>query len=799
MVDYDFSTLNDKEFEALCIDLLSAKLNKQFTRFKAGRDGGIDGRYFSSNGSIEIIQCKHYLKSGFDTLLHTLKNIEQPKVNKLSPQKYYVVTSVPLNPANKTKIRALFTSYMPNDDYVIGQEQLNILLGRHPDIEKRYFKLWLSSVNVLNTILNNAIVGRSDYFINKIKAKSGLYVFSDIVSKAAKIIKEKSTVIIEGEPGIGKSTLAEMLILMGIKSGYKIYKIENAINEAEKIFSISDEEKQLFYFDDFLGSNYLTAIENHKDSHIVNFIERISKSKNKKFILTSRTNIIQRAKSLSDIFNNAKTNQNEYIMSVTQLSEMNKAKILYNHIWYSKLPEDYIDQLYEDRRYLKIIQHKNFNPRIIEFITDISRLSGISANQYWANIEEKLNNPAEIWANTFDNQSNDYIRALVILIVFSNGKITERELITSYNKISERITKTETQNTDFSSSMKIAVNYFINRSIESSTKETSYSLFNPSITDFILKRYYSDTTLLFNVLLALRSTQSISVISNASLADSLDKKVIEKIIKKLFNALDVNDYGYEFSFDFIICLIYHLQKNDATDQISKIQTFIKYVLQEKPNLANNELGSKLKFAKLSLSDAQNYILLGFWISILLKFDDYNFIKNYEKLDLLSYTLTMIKEANIEDSIDEISNFVELLNKIGIHDELLINSLNEYINKDFLPCYINFVVYETIDINAIETYQEINYCDGSDEGISIVEESIECFILDAINDTLPYLNKLSGIYIDEDAILSVIDIDTIKQKLIKDYGYEYEPPDDYYDRHERATDYSNVEELFERNR
>ncbi len=799
MTNYDFSTLNDKEFEALCIDLLSAEYGKQFTRFKAGRDGGIDGRYFGADNLSEIIQCKHYLKSGFDRLLHTLKNIEQPKVNKLSPQKYYVVTSVPLNPANKTKIRALFTSYIPNDDYVIGQEQLNILLGRHPDIEKRYFKLWLSSVNVLNTILNNAIVGRSDYFINKIKAKSGLYVFSDIVTEASRILKKKNTVIIEGEPGIGKSTLAEMLILIGIKNNYKIYKIENSINDAEKIFSISDEEKQLFYFDDFLGSNYLTEIENHKDSHIVNFIERISKSKNKKFILTSRTNIIQRAKSLSDTFNNANTKQNEYVLSVKQLSEMNKAEILYNHIWHSKLPVNYIDQLYEDKRYLKIIKHKNFNPRIIEFITDIDRLSGISASQYWVDIEEKLNNPAEIWANTFDNQSNDYIRMLVLLVVFSNGSIEQSELINAYNSISKTITKTETQNTDYNSSIRVANNYFVDRNINVETKIISYSLFNPSITDFIIKKYHSDSNTISNILFALKNTRSLTFTSKAGISGGLNKKSTEQSIRKLFSRINVDEYGLEYSFDFIISLIYYVQNINSSYESNKIQLLIAKILKDKPNLANIELDSKLKLGKFSLVAAQNYIVLGFWIKILLKIDDYNFLSNENTLELLNYTFAMLKEAQIEDSIDEISDFIDLVNNLKINNGSLINSLDEYINNEFLPCYINFVVDDTIDINAIETYQEINYYDGSDEGISIVEESIECFILDAINDTLPYLNKLSGIYIDEDAILSVIDIGTIKQKLIKDYGYEYEPPDDYYDRHERSTDYSNVEELFERNR
>ena len=69
MIDYDFSTLNDKEFENLSIDLISKDKDKRFERFKAGKDGGIDGRFYHNNGSQEVVQCKHYLKTGFSGLI----------------------------------------------------------------------------------------------------------------------------------------------------------------------------------------------------------------------------------------------------------------------------------------------------------------------------------------------------------------------------------------------------------------------------------------------------------------------------------------------------------------------------------------------------------------------------------------------------------------------------------------------------------------------------------------------------------------------------------------------------------
>jgi len=48
-------TLNNKEFENLTISLISRDRGKRFERFKASRDGDIDGRYYGNSGKQEII------------------------------------------------------------------------------------------------------------------------------------------------------------------------------------------------------------------------------------------------------------------------------------------------------------------------------------------------------------------------------------------------------------------------------------------------------------------------------------------------------------------------------------------------------------------------------------------------------------------------------------------------------------------------------------------------------------------------------------------------------------------------
>src|SRR5690606_24967141 len=117
-------------------------------------------------------------------------------------------------------------------------------------------------------------------------------------TKGLRILEENNVIIMTGEPGIGKTTLADNLALYYSAKGYEFCDIEENISEAESIFREREKKNILFYCDDFLGSNLYDAINNKRDSHIVKFINRVRKDDSKKFILTSRTNILNKAFSL---------------------------------------------------------------------------------------------------------------------------------------------------------------------------------------------------------------------------------------------------------------------------------------------------------------------------------------------------------------------------------------------------------------------------------------------------------------------------------------------------------------------
>lgn len=543
MTDYDFSQLNDKEFEVLATDLLSLLLNKRIERFKPGRDQGVDGRFFSLDGSEIVLQYKHYVRTGYNGLLAKLKSEELPKVRTISPIRYYLVTSVPLSRKNKSDIKTLFAPFIKSDNDIFGQEDLNDLLAQNPHIEEKHYKLWITSANVMQRIMNHAIKGRSQYEIERFQKNSHRYVETSYHELALRILRENRVIIITGEPGVGKTTLAENLCLYFASLGYEFIDIEESVSEAENVYM--PNKQQIFYFDDFLGSNYFEAIENKKDAHIMKFIDRVRNDGNKLFILTSRTNIFNNGIQYSPYFMNQKIERNEFLLTIGALSDMDKARILYNHLWHSKLGNDFIEEIYKDRRYFVIIEHKNFNPRLIEFITDNDRLQ-IDPLNYWEHILTTLNNPQGIWSECFKNQNNAFVRNMVLLTVFNGGSIMEDDLRNGYYQLCELSGLVNPSHTekDFESMSRIATKSFLNRNMY--PDKIQFELFNPSIADFVLNNYCKDIDKLVQIYRSLDTCKSlerlISLENEGILSELTVLRIKEAVFYHAFNEMKPIDY-----------------------------------------------------------------------------------------------------------------------------------------------------------------------------------------------------------------------------------------------------------------
>lgn len=575
MTDYDFKTLNDKEFEVLATDLLSKRDGVKYERFKPGRDRGVDGRYFMRHGKEIILQCKHWISTPLEKLIKNLAENELPKIKALNPEKYILVLSHPLSRNDKDVILKKLSPYIKTPSDILGREDLNDILALNEDIERRHYKLWITSSNILNSLLNKPIHGRSESLLEDIKSNSYMYVETENHNRALEKLEYLGTVIITGPAGIGKTTLAEQLLLYYTSLGYSLHSISKDINEAESVFNI--DENQIFFFDDFLGRNYLEALSGHEGSHIVNFIKRIKKNKKKKFILTSRTTILNQGKILNDVFHNNNLQRNEFEISFESFSPLDKAKILYNHIWHSSLSKDHVDQLYLNKRYKEIINHKNYNPRIIKFITDSERLDECDHSQYWNYCKDRLDNPADVWRHPFEAQHDDFGRALILLVTLNSREIDQAALAEAYSRLlSLPYAFNMDGKKDYLQQLRHLVGSMLNRTLMKDGRSL-INLFNPSIGDFVLKRYPSDIPALRSTFTCLRSVSSIKTVldlhKNNLISIQARNEILESIIK---TAHSLNYVGYDAEYISIAILNYYsnLDRPEFRSIIDSASNFI---------------------------------------------------------------------------------------------------------------------------------------------------------------------------------------------------------------------------------
>ena len=436
MPNYDFKQLSPHDFELLSRDLIQERDELILESFTTGRDSGIDFRYAQAEGNC-IVQCKHYAETGFSGLLSSLKK-EAKKVLKLNPTRYILSTSVGLTPKNKQDIKNLFGNVLKTED-ILGQADLNNLLGLYDQVEKRHYKLWLTSSAVLDQVMHNESFIQSGFEIERVLRDIRRYVRSDAYPNACNLLEKNYVVIISGIPGVGKTTLARILLYTYLERGFEPVSILMDFSEARKRYKPG--KKQIFYFDDFIGATFLgervSSFTRNEDRSILDFIELVQSSGTARLIMTTREHILQQAFISSEKIKQSDILENKYVLKIGDYRPMQRAEILYNHIYFSGLPKNYRDILLTDRFYTKIIEHKKFNPRLIQWLSDIQRLSSVSSDDYQSFILSLLANPAEIWLHAYEHQISDAARSILLTLYTYKGECNIHRLEQAFRVLHE--------------------------------------------------------------------------------------------------------------------------------------------------------------------------------------------------------------------------------------------------------------------------------------------------------------------------------------------------------------------------
>ncbi|MBS1662788.1 MAG: restriction endonuclease [Bacteroidetes bacterium] len=443
MASYNYLDLSPAEFEDLSRDLIQVREGIFLESFKSGKDKGIDFRY-KDDGVYIVLQAKRY--EHYRDLKQALVHKELAKARSLKPSRYILVTSVDLTVSQKEELLLLFKGLMVKESDILGKKDLNNLLEqtKYENVKKTHYKLWLTSLNLLADAVDQ-VVYRKEYNLARaewdtIRQESKYYVQNKSFLEALDRIAESRMVLITGTPGSGKTTLGYALIsYFHAKEGYDDLIPIRHIDQAWHM--LKEGKKQIFFYDDFLGDINFKKFLNNEDIYITKFIRRIGALPDKILILTTREYVFRQAELLHPELKKDFYKLSRCIVSPETYSEYIKAKILYNHLYFSGLHSNQILTLTSRTNYQTIIRHPNYTPRLIaRYIEVAARHKDKEGRAFFNAFKKYLDHPREFWKDIYEKLSP--ASQLFLLVMFStNDPIYLDHLKEAYTAAVDRYTR----------------------------------------------------------------------------------------------------------------------------------------------------------------------------------------------------------------------------------------------------------------------------------------------------------------------------------------------------------------------
>jgi hypothetical protein len=428
--NYDFRSLSPEDFQRLVADLLARLWDCHVEAFRSGRDKGVDLRaslYEEGERKICIIQCKRLDPAAFSRLLRVIEQEERAKVDRLCPDRYVLATSVSLGVEQKDKLAGALAPWCRAREDILGQDDINSLLRRFPDVERLHFKLWLGSTQVLERLLNADIWNLTGASLDEIQSDVRRFVIHDGVQAALDILHDQHHCLIVGVPGIGKTTLAQILLLYYIHLGFQPVIVTQDIEEAWRLIheTQNTQRKLIVLYDDFLGQVSFDAAKlgKNEESRLIALMKLCARRIDIRFILTTREYILADAKRQHAKLADATLNISRFVLRLEHYTRPMRARILFNHMFFSDLPDSRLRALVMSQTYRTLVAHENFNPRIIRAISEHANFRSLSDEEYVKEIVKQMDDPASIWELPFDTQIRAESRFVLMLIWSFNGPV----------------------------------------------------------------------------------------------------------------------------------------------------------------------------------------------------------------------------------------------------------------------------------------------------------------------------------------------------------------------------------------
>jgi Uncharacterized protein conserved in bacteria len=476
----------------------------------------------------------------------SIKSIQRYESNKFQPDTYTLVK---------------FATYFDiSVDYLLG------LLPYDSESKKEIDKVFQKGKY---NARHNILFQESARELEEALRKAEVFVETQIYRDALKRLVGGKVLVISGEPGMGKTSIAYQLGRYFVQEkGYENFFWVRSVDEIYVAQQIV--EKKVIIFDDFWGSIFQESSFAGKDEQrLSKIIKRIKDDNSCILIMTTREYILKQGlekhADLKEVIEKYRLE-----CRLDEYSDIEKVKIFFGHLKQSKLNWLQTEKLFNEHN--EIVKHANYNPRVIEMFLQNVGIEDDSQNcveLFWNYLEC----PENFWHAIFNNLSTEARLLSIILLISpipSNCDYIRKTYYKCLNQM-ERITDKENFEKCLGELEKTVI-----KSLALDDSNTIIIKFqNPSVQDYLFSYLHKHINQYFEILLqgSCYYDQLIYTLTHYS-HELSDKKyralmqkcidnfeIMPKITESFIKYLDNNEFEYFEN---------HLQKNTTLSLFYKL-------------------------------------------------------------------------------------------------------------------------------------------------------------------------------------------------------------------------------------
>jgi hypothetical protein len=250
-------------------------------------------------------------------------------------------------------------------------------------------------------------------------------------------------------------------------------------------------------------------LNKNEDNRLLSLIREIQETPGKALVMTTRDYLLEHARLRHDRLVAQDVSEAVSVIQLTDLGLRVRGQILYNHVHQSQLPPEEKRRFADPEVWCLVVEHRNFNPRLIE---ETLRLSARRGQDVAAAMLENLDDPRRVWERIVENElSDEAVHLLEVLFTFGSTGLGSLEASWhSYRKEMDQSADGRT----FRRALQVLDGTMV------SVERGQVTFHNPSIEDYV--RFHLDA-------------------GRARLADLLKALIYEEQVHRLIGAADIAD------------------------------------------------------------------------------------------------------------------------------------------------------------------------------------------------------------------------------------------------------------------